>query len=38
MAWHVLRNLGLDEESIKQDIEIVEHEPVSLEDSELSSS
>lgn len=38
MAWHVLRNLGLDEESIKQDIEIVEHEPVSLEDEDVDSS
>lgn len=38
MAWHVLRNLGLDEESIKQDIEIVEHAPVSLEDEDVDSS
>ena len=38
MAWHVLRNLGIDEELIKQDIEIVENGPVSLEDEELSSS
>ncbi|MCK5309971.1 MAG: cation:proton antiporter, partial [Thermoplasmata archaeon] len=37
MAWHVLRNLGLDEESIKQDIEIVEHEPQTLEDEDVSS-
>ncbi len=37
MAWHVLRNLGIDEESIKQDIEIVEHEPVSLEDEDVDS-
>jgi len=38
MAWHVLRNLGLNEESIKQDIEIVEHEPVSVEDEDVDSS
>ena len=31
MAWHVLRGLGLDEEAIKKDIEIVEREPVSAE-------
>ena len=37
MAWHVLRNLGIDEDSIKQDIQIVEHELMSVEDEAVSS-
>lgn len=36
MAWHVLRNLGLDEEAIKQDVQVVEHNMLSLEDEEVS--
>ena len=37
MAWHVLRNLGLDEQAIKQDVQIVEREPLSLEEEDVSS-
>ena len=37
MAWHVLRNLGVSEETIKQDIEIVDRETVTVETEETSS-
>ncbi len=33
LAWHVLRNLGIDEDTIKQDIEIIEHVPLTTEDT-----
>ncbi|MFO7618507.1 MAG: cation:proton antiporter, partial [Thermoplasmata archaeon] len=38
MAWHVLRNLGLDDEAIKKDIEIVDDKTMNEEDLEVSSS
>ena len=35
MAWHVLRNLGLKDEAIKRDIEIVDHKKMSPETEEI---
>jgi CPA2 family monovalent cation:H+ antiporter-2 len=35
MAWHVLRNLGLKDEAIKRDIEIVDHKKMSVETEEI---
>ncbi|MDO9537779.1 MAG: cation:proton antiporter [Thermoplasmata archaeon] len=38
MAWHVLRNLGYEEHAIKRDIEIVEHDHMTQEEEDVSSS